>query len=183
MPALPTLDGPTLRLRALRPDDATDVFDLYRDKEANRFGYQPKMDSVDDAIALVAQIAALAETGSILHFGAAQRSDDRVIGHATLFAFQPKGARAEVGYSVHRDLWGKGVGTEILRVLVRHAFVDRGLRRLEADIDPRNVGSLRVLERNGFVREGYLRERWEIGGEIQDAVIFGLLRREWEAAS
>jgi RimJ/RimL family protein N-acetyltransferase len=45
-------------------------------------------------------------------------------------------------------------------------------------VDPRNVGSLRVLEKLGFRREGYLRERWELAGEIQDSVVFGLLRHE-----
>jgi RimJ/RimL family protein N-acetyltransferase len=53
------------------------------------------------------------------------------------------------------------------------------LRRLEADVDPRNAGSIRTLERLGFQREGFLRERWHVNGEIQDAIFYGLLRREW----
>jgi hypothetical protein len=66
-------------------------------------------------------------------------------------------------------------------VLVRFAFGPLDLRRLEADVDPRNTPSLRLVEKLGFVREGYMRERWELQGEIQDGVFFGLLRREWNA--
>ena len=52
---------------------------------------------------------------------------------------------------------------------------------LEADVDPKNASSLRILERMGFQREGLLRERWNVGGEIQDSVVLGLLAREWRA--
>ena len=66
-------------------------------------------------------------------------------------------------------------------MLLDFAFRDLGLRRLEADVDPRNAASIRSLERLAFRREGYLRERWCVGGEVQDAIFYGLLRREWEA--
>jgi RimJ/RimL family protein N-acetyltransferase len=54
------------------------------------------------------------------------------------------------------------------------------LHRLEADVDPNNAASIRSLERLGFQREGYLRERWHVGGGIQDAIFFGLLKHEWQ---
>lgn len=69
--------------------------------------------------------------------------------------------------------------TEALKALVSYAFEVMGLRRLEADVYPRNAASIRTLERLGFQREGFLRERWHVNGEIQDAIFYGLLRREW----
>jgi RimJ/RimL family protein N-acetyltransferase len=68
---------------------------------------------------------------------------------------------------------------EALQTLLNHAFEGLELRRLEADVDPRNTASIRTLERLGFKREGYLRERWHVAGEIQDALFYGLLKREW----
>lgn len=70
---------------------------------------------------------------------------------------------------------------EALTALLDFAFGALDLHRLEADVDPRNAASVRTLERLGFRREGYLRERWLVGGEIQDALFYGLLRREWRA--
>jgi RimJ/RimL family protein N-acetyltransferase len=70
---------------------------------------------------------------------------------------------------------------EALTALVSHAFNDLDLNRLEADIDPRNAPSKVCLERLGFVSEGYMRERWIVGGEVCDSALYGLLRREWQA--
>ncbi|MGH8430561.1 MAG: GNAT family N-acetyltransferase, partial [Solimonas sp.] len=64
-------------------------------------------------------------------------------------------------------------------VLFDFAFGTPNLRRLEADVDPRNANSLRILGKLGFRREGLLRERWNVGGEIQDTVFLGLLARDW----
>jgi RimJ/RimL family protein N-acetyltransferase len=57
------------------------------------------------------------------------------------------------------------------------------LRRLEADVDPRNENSMRILEKLGFQREGLLRERWNVGDEIQDTAFLGLLAREWRGGA
>ena len=72
---------------------------------------------------------------------------------------------------------------EALTALFGFAFGPMALRRLEADVDPRNENSLRILGRLGFRREGLLRERWNVGGEIQDTAFLGLLAREWRSAA
>lgn len=56
------------------------------------------------------------------------------------------------------------------------------LRRVEADVDPRNDRSIRVLERLGFQGEGLQRERYVVAGEVQDALLYGVLRPEWSGA-
>jgi RimJ/RimL family protein N-acetyltransferase len=68
---------------------------------------------------------------------------------------------------------------EGLNQAIALSFGPLGLRRLEADVDPRNEASLRLLESLGFRREGLMRERWNTGGELQDGVLLGLLAREW----
>ena len=69
--------------------------------------------------------------------------------------------------------------SEALEVLLRQAFGEMNLHRLEADVDPRKTPSIRMLEKLGFQLEGYLRERWLVAGEVNDTVFYGLLRREW----
>jgi RimJ/RimL family protein N-acetyltransferase len=68
--------------------------------------------------------------------------------------------------------------SEAAHAVIDHGFNTVGLRRLEADIDPRNLGSAKLLERLGFVREGLLRERWVVGDEISDSALYGLLKRD-----
>ena len=69
--------------------------------------------------------------------------------------------------------------SEAVPTLIAFAFGSMGLHRLEADVDPRNARSIRLLEREGFQREGLLRERYHVSGEIQDAALYGLLQPEW----
>lgn len=101
------------------------------------------------------------------------------MGYINLYAFVSQ--RAEVGYILDRTAWGKGLMNEALEAVLRYCFNLLKLRRIEADIDPRNERSVLSLERLGFSREGYLRERWEVGGEVSDSVLYGVLAREWMA--
>jgi RimJ/RimL family protein N-acetyltransferase len=68
---------------------------------------------------------------------------------------------------------------EALMAVLKYAFEVLELHRIEADVDPRNTESIKTVERLGFQREGYLRERWQVNGEIQDAYFYGLLKQEW----
>lgn len=91
--------------------------------------------------------------------------------------------RAELGFALRRDRWGRGLMTEALPVLLRCGFEKMDLHRVEADVDPRNAASIKQLERLGFrregyLREGYLRERHHTHGEPRDALFYGLLRHE-----
>lgn len=175
---LPVLRHERLVLRAFAPRDVDDVFELYRDKDATRFGYSPRMDTRSDAEHVISECARLARAREIFHWGVARASDDRIVGHATLFAWKREHRRAELGYSTLKSEWGRGLATAAAGVLLAFAFEKLDLRRIEADVDPRNAASLRVLEKLGFRREGLMRERWEVDGELQDAVILGLLRGE-----
>ena len=90
---------------------------------------------------------------------------------------RPSGA-VEMGYWIARPFWGRGYATEALKLAVDFAFGTLGLARLEDDIDPRNEPSCRLVERIGFIREGLLRERWYVAGEVTDSAMYGLLARE-----
>jgi len=71
---------------------------------------------------------------------------------------------------------------ETLKAVLAYAFEELNFHRIEADVDPRNAASVKTLERLGFQREGYLRERWQVNGEIQDSLFYGLIRPDWETA-
>lgn len=116
-----------------------------------------------------------------LCWGIVQREDDALIGTVTLFAFRIDQARCELGYALGSAHWGRGYAREALEAVLEFAFDALAMNRIEADIDPRNEASIGLVERLGFEREGLLRERWRVGGQVQDSAIYGLLRRDWEA--
>jgi RimJ/RimL family protein N-acetyltransferase len=68
---------------------------------------------------------------------------------------------------------------EALQGLLSAAFSDLGLRRVEAEVNPANLASVRLLERLGFAHEGVLRQRWVAKGQAYDVAVYGLLRDDW----
>ncbi|HEX7809967.1 MAG TPA: GNAT family N-acetyltransferase, partial [Thermoanaerobaculia bacterium] len=115
---------------------------------------------------------------SLYQWGVAKRDDDRVIGTCSLFDLGAPHKRAEIGFAIHRAEWRKGFASEASGAIAQYAFDVLRLHRLDADVDPRNHGSIRCLEGLGFQKEGYARECYHVGDEIQDSVLYGLLARE-----
>ena len=178
---LPTIPTERLLLRALAPEDAPALFAIFSDPVVCRYWSRPPLPDLAAAAALQAEVALHFENRSLFQWGIAERATGTIVGTCTLAWLSAAHRRAEVGYALARDAWGRGYAAEALHALIGFAFETLVLHRLEADVDPRNERSIRALLREGFEREGYLRERYHVSGEVQDAVLFGLLRRDWSA--
>lgn len=175
---LPVLDGGEgLRLRPLADGDAGAVFELFGDPEVVRFMSVRRLASEAEARDFIAGTRESFLSGTLYQWGI--ELEREVVGTCTLAGIDRQHRRVELGFAVLMRWWGRRVAFRALPPVIELAFERLGLHRLEADADPRNEASLRVLERLGFRREGLLRERYFQEGEAQDAVVFGLLRREW----
>ena len=179
---LPTIDAPRVSLRRLTDADVSSLFSFFSDPEVMRYWSSPPFDDIEGARKLLADIREYFRQRTLFQWGIARRTDDTVIGTCTLFHIDSANRRAEIGYALGREHWKQGYMQEALEALLGFSFDELNMHRIEADVDPRNVSSRKTLERLGFQREGYLRERWLVGGEIQDALFYGLLRREWQSS-
>ena len=180
---LPIITTPRVVLRWISEDDIDSLYEIFSSPQVMRYWSSAPLSDREAAADLQREIAEGNETETMLKWGLALRDSDTVIGTTTLFNLSLDNGRAELGYAMAHAHWGKGYMNEALTALVSHAFEVMELRRLEADVDPRNAASIRTLERLGFQREGFLRERWHVNGEIQDAFFYGLLRREWRKSA
>jgi RimJ/RimL family protein N-acetyltransferase len=176
---VPTLESERLRLRAYRPGDAEAMFRLYSDPRVMRYWSFPPWTELEQADAYIRRALGEMAEGRVLPWALASRGDDRLIGTTTLFAVDAVQGRAEIGYSLDPNLHGQGLASEALRLALGHAFDALRLRRVEADVDPRNTPSCRLLDRLGFRLEGLLRARWRVAGEICDSALYGLLAPEF----
>lgn len=87
----------------------------------------------------------------------------------------------EVGYWIAKDHWGKGVATAAIKGFTRWAFTTfPDILRFEAKVYEGNKGSMKVLERIGFTKEGIRRQSVFKHGKVMDTHIFGLLREDIE---
>jgi ribosomal-protein-alanine N-acetyltransferase len=176
-PNLPTLTTERLRLRWLTVEDVPALFAIFGDPAVTRYWSHPALPGVAEAEELLAKIHDCFLKRTLFQWGV-ELAATGVIGTCTLANLDEAHRRAELGYALKRSCWGQGYMAEVLPVLVRFAFERLGLRRITADVDPRNGRSIHSLERLGFQREGYLREHYCVNGEVQDSVLFGLLRSE-----
>jgi len=85
---------------------------------------------------------------------------------------------ASLGYWLGARHTGQGYMSDAVSALIAFAFVELKLHRVEAATLPDNAASIRVLERNGFAREGYARRYLKINGQWCDHVLFGLLAED-----
>lgn len=177
----PLLTTTRLVLREVADQDVEAVFAMESDPVAMRYWSRPPMQDLSEARAAVERARGFFRSRAALRWSIARPGDDRMLGHVSLFDFSEQNGRAEIGYGLAREHWGQGFMHEALTAVIDYAFGPLGLRRLEADTDPRNQASVRALERLGFAREGLLRERWQVGDEISDSLLLGLLAREWRA--
>jgi RimJ/RimL family protein N-acetyltransferase len=177
---LPTLAGPRVELRGLGPADEPGLLRVFGDAETMRWwSHGPLAD-----LAAAAGYRRLIDEGlrsrTLFQWGVFARDGGALMGTCTLSDWRPAHRRAELGYILHRDHWGRGLASEAVRTALGFAFGPMGVHRVEADIDPDNAASIALVERLGFVREGRLRERWWPYGEAQDSLIYGLLATEWD---
>ena len=167
-----------LTIRRVRSADLGDLLEVNGDDTVTRFLPYPTWKTAADAQFWFDRMAALQAAGGTAQYVIEHRELARVIGSCLLFRHEPASGRAEIGYVLGRAHWGQGLMLEAMRGFVDHTFDTLGLRRLEADVNPLNLASVRLLERLGFVREGLLRQRWVTKGQVSDSLLFGLLRGE-----
>lgn len=172
-----------LLLRPVRESDAAALFEIFADPQVTRYLSRPAWTTLDQSRKRIAEDVKAMAAGEYLRLAVVRRSDREFIGECSLFNRVERARRAEVGYALARKAWGHGYVNEALRSLLEFAFSKLALNRIEADIDPRNRASARSLQRLGFAREGHLRERWIVAGEVSDSDLYGLLRSDWRGGA
>lgn len=169
-----------LKLRWMDQGDAAAQYAIFSDPEVVKYWSAEPWTDIAQAEQAIAQVLDGYRDGTWLRFGVELRDSGEMIGNVTLHHFFEQNRRCELGYALARAHWGKGYAREALEAALDYGFSELKLNRVEADIDPRNKASARVLERLGFREEGYMPERWIVHGEMADTVFYGLLKRYWD---
>lgn len=160
---------PRLLLRTARAGDLDDFHLILSDQQAMRYWSSLPHAAIEETRDWLDRMIAIPpEEGEDFVI----ERDGRVIGKAGFYRFP------EIGFILRRDQWGQGVAREALRPVIERGFMVHGLARIEADVDPRNQGSLRLLEGLGFVRYGFAERTWLIGDQWCDSVYLSLGRSE-----
>ena len=165
-----------LLLRPHRREDVDDIFEFARDPEWGRYLTAPMPYLREHAVEFVEDRI---RTPRDLWPVWAMELEGKVVGGIGI-EIDVEHATGALGYSLAKAHWGRGLTVEAARAVVDWAFRERGLAKVYAYADARNVASLRVMEKLGMTREGLLRGHRMLRDERVDEVHYGLLREEWE---
>ena len=110
-----------------------------------------------------------------------EKKDGSRIGFiAHFYVLHVAGRQLEIGYSLLPNERGKGYCSEAIKIMADYLFLSKDTGRIQAQTDPRNIASQKVLEKAGFKNEGTLRKSFFMRGEWRDAYIYSILREEWK---
>lgn len=112
-------------------------------------------------------------------FSVVELAGGELAGDAMLWGVDPHNRSAHVGIALRPSCRGRGLGTDVVRLLCRYGFEIRGLHRLQAETLADNAAMLRALARAGFTREGLRRQAGWVNGAFEDEVVLGQLAAEW----
>jgi RimJ/RimL family protein N-acetyltransferase/ADP-ribose pyrophosphatase YjhB (NUDIX family) len=174
VPPQPTLTDGDLTLRPWRDSDV-DLAAPLEDEEITHWFDFSRPSTREDVVAAVQRWREqYADDRSVVNFAIALAGERGPVGNVEV----RRGERG-VGYvswTVYKPFRRRRIATRAVRMLAAYAFTELGLERLQADVDPENIGSLRVALRAGFRREGVLRGNTTLGEERHDTVVYGLRR-------
>lgn len=179
MPQAVQLSGDLVAIREFDMADVPGVHHVVGDDRVTDWLSYGSRD-LDEVRGMVERIIGFAAEESRTDFSLAvvRPSDERVIGFCRIGL---SGVQAgKLGYAIAHDEWGKGYATDTARRLVEFGFTKLGLHRISAAIGPGNAGSVRVVEKLGFTREGTLRDHVFTNGAWRDSVLYALLASDWE---
>lgn len=108
------------------------------------------------------------------------QSNDEFLGLISLRIGNPKYSIASIWYKLHPSFWGKGYATEAAKAILKFGFEEVGLHRIEAGCAVDNIGSVRVLEKIGMIREGHKRKVLPLKTGWSDNYEFAILEEDWK---
>ena len=177
---VPTLETGRLRLRRLRPEDAPGLHLAYCDADAMRFWDGPTSRSLAETEERIHRSMAVDPSWHVA-WALCSRQDGQFVGMINYHARQDAHRRLALGWILVPRCERQGYMAEAVRALLEYCFDALEMHRVEAEIEPANVRSIRLAERLGFRREGLLRDRLWVSGEPRSIFMYALLRTEWNA--
>ena len=170
------IKGERIEFTQMRIENTHAIHVMASDPEVSQFIGWPLTKTVDETLDYVKEMLRREEAGTFKYANIVDKKFGTVIGNVMLFGHDGGARHAEIGYVIDKSLWGKGIGTEVIGLVMEHAFGPMGLRKLHARVVSENAGSERVLEKNGFFIEGRQKDYFCINNKLMDCIWYGYIK-------
>jgi len=176
----PVFESERILFRSFTLADAESLFGLRSNVEAMRYIDRPLMQSVDDAVKLLEVFEKEYREKNGICWAMINKESGKFMGSFAFFHIKHEDCRCEVGYMMMPEFWNRGLMTEALKRMIPEAFGGMNFHSIEANLNPGNEASKRVVEKLGFQKEGYFRENYYFDGKFIDSLIYSLLEKDFK---
>lgn len=179
--SFPVLETERFRLRELTKEDAPHLYDYFSDEEVVQYcGLEP-FTRKEQAEQFVTQVKSGFRNGMMIRWAIVDKQTGDLLGTIGYHNWNRQHRRAEIGYELKKEMWRKGIMTEVLETVISSGFDRLLLNRIGATVRAENVSSRELLRKFGFSEEGILQEYQYYLGGFYDLLMYGLTRSTYEA--
>jgi ribosomal-protein-alanine N-acetyltransferase len=177
----PVLESENLVLKEIEDVNSQEVYEIYSNDKVFEFcGIIPKH-NIQTIINMISHFERDYNKKSRVKWGIFQKNvNNKLVGIIEAMDFNQKVDMVTIGYFLAQPYWGKRIASEAVSKLIEFLFEKVNVNRIQAEVMPANEVSKKVLLKNGFVKEGLLRQAalWS-GKGIVDLEIYGVLKEEY----
>lgn len=175
----PNFEVENVLLRELKIEDAEDMLKYISDKQVARFLPENALiNNIEDIKQLIKAMDKGFNNKNKVRWGITKKDNNKIIGDCGYYIIDSNNHIGKISYRLSKNFWGKGIMTKAIRRIVKCGFEEIGLNRIEASVIPSNSGSIKILEKIGFKKEGIHREELRKKDEFYDLVVYSILKKD-----
>lgn len=174
----PVLETDRLLLMEFVKSDAHEIFKMRSDEKVQRYLDRDPHKSVEESEAMIDGMIKSYNNKEAINWIIRKKDTMDVIGYIGYWRMIKHNVRAEIGYALKPEFWGNGYMSEALTKVIDFGFKKLCLHSIEANVNPANSSSIKLLEKFGFNKEAYFREDYFYNGKFLDTTIYSLLETD-----
>lgn len=176
--AFPKLETQRLLFGDLADADHHEILHMRSDPDIYRYLDRQPAQSPEDVIKFIGIVKQAYDDHTGISWSLMNKSSKEMAGYIGLWRIIKEHNRGEIGYALKKKFWGQGLMQEAINAVTRFGFQKLELHSIEANVNPANQQSIRVLEKCRFKKEAYFRENYCWQGKYIDSVIYSLLEKD-----
>ncbi|GAA0428064.1 GNAT family N-acetyltransferase [Agaribacter marinus] len=167
-----------LCLRKMETNDAASLFNIWSDPEVTKFMNITSFTDESQAQDMIHFLNKLYEDNKAIRYTIIELATNQIIGSCGFNSLDQENEKAEIGYELAKESWGKGYATEAISKLLTVGFDSFNLNRIEAKIEPDNHNSIKLVEKLRFTLEGTLRQYEKYDERYIDLHLYSKLKSD-----
>ena len=171
----PIITTERLILRRIEIDDKAEIYKIRSNKKLMQYIDRPLAVSMEDAVALIDKINRSLEKNEGITWAVSLKDDPKLIGTIGFWRIDKEHHRAEIGYLLQEAFHGKGIMKEAIEAVLHYGFTTLHFHSVEANVNPANTASIKLLEQLQFIKEAHFKENYFYNGRFWDTVVYSVL--------